>query len=62
MNQLSFQKNAVLTAIAEIAPNRSKLIRTFPKVGFVLDLSPREVHIIPGHVVRLGAWPSRALR
>lgn len=46
LNQLSFQKTGVLAAIAEAAPRRRDLIVTFPKVGFMLDLSPREVLII----------------
>lgn len=46
LNQLSFQKTAVLAAIAEAAPRRRDLILTFPKVGFMLDLSPREVLIV----------------
>ena len=52
MNQLSYQKNAVLSAIAEVAPRRRDLILTFPKIGFMLDLSPREVLILPGEAVR----------
>lgn len=46
LNQLSFQKTGVLNAIAEAAPHRRDLIVTFPKVGFMLDLSPREVLIV----------------
>lgn len=52
MNQLSYQKNAVLSAIAEVAPERRDIILTFPKVGFMLDLSPREVLIVPSQVIR----------
>ena len=52
MNQLSYQKNAVLSAIGEIAPKRRDVILTFPKIGFMLDLSPREVLLVPGHVLR----------
>ncbi len=52
MNQLSYQKNAVLSAIGEVAPERRDVILTFPKIGFMLDLSPREVLLVPGHVVR----------
>lgn len=46
LNQLSFQKKAVLAAIAEAVPRRRDLIVTFPKVGFMLDLSPREVLLV----------------
>ncbi len=46
LNQLSFQKAGVLAAIAEAVPRRRDLIVTFPKVGFMLDLSPREVLIV----------------
>ena len=52
MNQLSYQKNAVLSAIGEVAPERRDVILTFPKIGFMLDLSPREVLLVPGHVIR----------
>ncbi len=52
MNQLSYQKNAVLSAIGEVAPKRRDVILTFPKIGFMLDLSPREVLLVPGHVIR----------
>lgn len=52
MNQLSYQKNAILSAIAEVAPRRRDLILTFPKIGFMLDLSPREVLILPGEAIR----------
>ncbi len=52
MNQLSYQKNAVLSAIAEVAPKRRDVILTFPKIGFMLDLSPREVLLVPGHAIR----------
>lgn len=52
MNQLSYQKTAVLAAIEEVAANRHDIIRTFPKVGFMLDLSPREVLIVPTHMLR----------
>ena len=51
-NQLSYQKNAVLSAIGEVAPERRDVILTFPKIGFMLDLSPREVLLVPGHVIR----------
>ena len=51
MNQLSYQKNAILSAIAEVAPRRRDVILTFPKSGFMLDLSPREVLILPGEAV-----------
>ncbi len=51
MNQLSYQKNAVLSAIAEVAPRHRNLILTFPKIGFMLDLSPREVLILPGEAL-----------
>lgn len=46
LNQLSFQKAGLLAAIVEVAPRRRNLIVTFPKVGFMLDLSPREVLIV----------------
>lgn len=52
MNQLSYQKNALLSAIGSVAPERSEIIRTFPKIGFMLDLSPREVLIVPSQVLR----------
>ena len=52
MNQLSYQKNVVLSAIGEVAPERRDVILTFPKIGFMLDLSPREVLLVPGHVIR----------
>ena len=45
-NQLSFQKTGVLAAIAEEVPRRRDMILTFPKMGFMLDLSPREVQIL----------------
>jgi DNA-binding winged helix-turn-helix (wHTH) protein len=49
LNQLSFQKAGILAAIAQAAPRRRDLILTFPKVGFMLDLSPREVLMVsPG--------------
>jgi DNA-binding winged helix-turn-helix (wHTH) protein len=46
LNQLSFQKTAIVGAIVEEVPRRRDLILTFPKVGFMLDLSPREVLIV----------------
>lgn len=49
-NQLSFQKNAILSAITAASPSRREIIQTFPKLGFMLDLSPREVLIVPGLV------------
>lgn len=52
MNQLSYQKNAVLSAISKVAPGRRDIILTFPKIGFMLDLSPREVLIVPSQIVR----------
>ena len=56
LNQLSFQKKGVLAAIAEAAPHRRDLIVTFPKVGFMLDLSPREVLLVsPKALVGPGA-------
>lgn len=45
-NQLSFQKTGILTAITAAVPRRHDLILTFPKSGFMLDLSPREVLIV----------------
>lgn len=57
-NQLSFQKTGVLTAIAEASPRRRDLIVTFPKVGFMLDLSPREVLIVSPNAY--AALPARA--
>lgn len=51
MNQLSYQKNAILSALSAVAPKRSDIIRTFTKAGFMLDLSPREVLIVPNHVL-----------
>jgi DNA-binding winged helix-turn-helix (wHTH) protein len=48
LNQLSFQKTHVLGAVAAVAPRRRDMILTFPKAGFMLDLSPREVLIVPG--------------
>ena len=52
LNQLSFQKAGILGAIAEASPRRRDLIVTFPKVGFMLDLSPREVLMVsPGAAV-----------
>ena len=61
MNQLSFQKNALLSAISEVAPERSEIIQTFPKVGFMLDLSPREVLIVPSQVFRYAGSGLRAM-
>lgn len=62
MNQLSYQKNALLSAIVEAAPDRGDLVRTFPKMGYVLDLSPREVLIIPSHVVGYAGASARGHR
>jgi DNA-binding winged helix-turn-helix (wHTH) protein len=46
-NQLSYQKNDLLKGIVAVAPQRSDLVKTIPKMGFMLDLSPREVLIVP---------------
>jgi len=46
-NQLSYQKNDLLKGITMVAPHHSELIKTIPKIGFILDLSPREVLIVP---------------
>ncbi len=66
LNQLSFQKAGVLAAIAEASPRRRDLILTFPKVGFMLDLSPREVLIVspsscPVLMPRVANLPADAL-
>ena len=57
MNQLSYQKNSVLSSIAEMSPRRRNLILTFPKNGFMLDLSPREVLILPGEALHYAVHP-----
>jgi len=56
-NQLSFQKTGVLNAIAAAAPNRRNLILTFPKRGFMLDLSHREVLMLPPTITATGHAP-----
>ena len=61
MNQLSYQKNHIMTAITAVSPGRSDLILTFPKIGFMLDLSPREVLIIPNHIIRRPPIPAHEL-
>lgn len=42
-NQMHFQKRKALDCIAEAVPNRTDLITTIPKRGFVLNLAPDEV-------------------
>ncbi|MEA3364247.1 MAG: DEAD/DEAH box helicase [Candidatus Hydrogenedentes bacterium] len=42
-NQMHFQKRKVLDRVKRVAPGRSKIIRTVPKRGFVLELAPEEV-------------------
>jgi DNA-binding response OmpR family regulator len=59
-NQLSFQKAGVLAAVTAVAPRRADLILTFPKAGFMLDLSPREVLIVPAAGL-VPAWPRLGL-
>lgn len=65
LNQMSFQKAGVLAAIAAESPRRHDLIRTFPKMGFMLDLSPREVLIVsppsPMLMARPGNMAAHAL-
>lgn len=61
-NQLSYQKNAIMTAIRNVAPDREEIIRTFNKIGFMLDLSPREVLIVPTQPVNFSSLPIRHAR
>lgn len=42
-NQMHFQKRKVLDRVKRVVPGRGKLIRTIPKRGFVLELTPGEV-------------------
>ncbi len=46
-NQMHFQKRRLLAGIKEVAPHRASLVRTVPKRGFVLDLRPAEVALLP---------------
>ena len=46
-NQMHFQKRRLLAGIKEVAPHRASLVRTIPKRGFVLDLQPAEVALLP---------------
>lgn len=49
-NQMHFQKRRLLARIVEAAPGRAELIKTIPKRGFLLDLAPEEVSVIPASV------------
>ncbi|HOD50245.1 MAG TPA: DEAD/DEAH box helicase [Candidatus Hydrogenedentes bacterium] len=44
-NQMHFQKRKVLDRVKRVAPARGNIIRTIPKRGFVLELSPDEVRL-----------------
>ncbi len=44
-NQMHFQKRKILARITNAVPERNNLIRTVPKRGFVLELSPHEVNV-----------------
>jgi helicase len=46
-NQMHFQKRRLLECIKEAVPHRADLVRTIPKRGFVLDLAPGEVTLLP---------------
>jgi hypothetical protein len=46
-NQMHFQKRRLLAGIKEVAPHRASVVRTIPKRGFVLDLRPAEVALLP---------------
>ncbi|MBX7257550.1 MAG: DEAD/DEAH box helicase [Candidatus Hydrogenedentes bacterium] len=48
--QMHFQKRQIIQRIKEVAPLRSGLIRTIPKRGFLLELAPQEVALLPATV------------
>ncbi|MCP4645649.1 MAG: DEAD/DEAH box helicase, partial [bacterium] len=41
--QMHFQKRRLLARVKEAVPSRAALVRTIPKRGFVLDLTPNQV-------------------
>lgn len=42
-SQIHFQKRKLIAAIAAASPSRDRLIKTVPKRGFILDISPEDV-------------------
>lgn len=46
-NQMHFQKTALLRRVAAAAPEWARLVRTVPRRGFMLDLSPAQVARAP---------------
>jgi len=44
-NQIHFQKRRLLERIKEASPHRAEIVRTIPKRGFVLDLTPGEISL-----------------
>ena len=42
-NQMHFQKRKLLSRIREAAPGHEEIIKTIPKQGFLLDVSPDQV-------------------
>lgn len=51
-NQMHFQKRKLVAAIAAAGVDQPELIRTVPKRGFALDLSPDQVVLSPLRAVR----------
>jgi len=47
-NQMHFQKRRLLAAVTKQLPQRTELVTTVPKRGFVLNLSPEEVLVRQG--------------
>jgi helicase len=47
-NQMHFQKRKILDRVKKVLPARSRLLRTVPKRGFVLELAPEEVLLAAG--------------
>lgn len=44
-NQMHFQKRQLVARIEELVPRRAGIIKTMPKRGFMLDLSPGQVRL-----------------